>query len=371
MSEVSLEKPGDILRDLQIETLKSYFTKDESVSDREWLIAELKTLLPEAGQPRKDAICNTILDTLGGIEEKRISLQKFLDNGRSGRDWYAAELLKEARDLAAREQMQFLSELKFSMQNALVRHVNSLDSSLLDLGETLSTPQKTDLGRPEDWNESKFKAQAVEIAGLAGKLSPILAMRAESLQSDLKPAEELFESVAPEGEGAGEGSGLTFEKVRALKISAAAAILVAKEKGAVIAEEELADEDAVRAAALGVDQAVETAKVASGENTALEAIEKAADAILATLSDQTKKTIVKYAGKAGAVAGGFVGKLFGPAGATVGAKVGEVVFETAAKIILGAGSAVAKVASVAKDMVCGVGRGIASAAKSAWNFIFS
>ncbi|MDR1052047.1 MAG: hypothetical protein LBP95_13465 [Deltaproteobacteria bacterium] len=369
MSEVSLEKPGDILRGLQIETLKSYFTKDESVSDREWLIAELKTLLPEAGQSRKDAICNTILDTLGGIEEKRISLQKFLDNGRSGRDWYAAELLKEARDLTAREQMQFLSELKFSMQNALVRHFNSLDSSLLDLGETLSTPQKTDLGRPEDWNESKFKAQAVEIAGLAGKLSPILAMRAESLQSDLKPAEELFESVAPEGEG--EGSGLTFEKVRALKISAAAAILVAREKGAAIAEEELADDDAVRAAALGVDQAVETAKVASGENTAQEAIEKTADAILATLSDQTKKTIVKYAGKAGAVVGGFVGKLFGPAGAAVGAKVGEVVFETGAKIILGAGAAVAKVASVAKKMVCSVGRGIKSAAKSAWNFFFS
>lgn len=99
------------LKSIQKAFILGYLSKKDNVSIDKWLEEEMKKNLPKYSQKEISDMSKEIINTLKVQEEKKVSLEKSIQNGRSKESWLGSELKKATSLMSAQEASEYLINL--------------------------------------------------------------------------------------------------------------------------------------------------------------------------------------------------------------------------------------------------------------------
>ena len=119
------EEDGPILVEEECKELKPIledFVKSYSAnpmaSVESWLIPKMQEQLPERSHEEIVAMVDEIVVTIKVSEEKKASLEKAIDSGRSKESWFASEAKKATSAMSTQEAAKYLTNLDMALQQA-------------------------------------------------------------------------------------------------------------------------------------------------------------------------------------------------------------------------------------------------------------
>ena len=98
--------------------IKSYILNKDKMDISEWLTSELSKNLPDKSPSEIQKISSEIIDTIKISEEKKISLEKAIKNGRSKENWFASDLKKSMSNMSTAQSAKYLHELDEAIKTA-------------------------------------------------------------------------------------------------------------------------------------------------------------------------------------------------------------------------------------------------------------
>ncbi len=98
--------------------IKSYILNKDKMSLNEWLTSELSKNLPDKSPLEIQKISSEIIDTIKISEEKKISLEKAIKNGRSKENWFSSDLKKSMSNMSTAQSAKYLHELDEAIKTA-------------------------------------------------------------------------------------------------------------------------------------------------------------------------------------------------------------------------------------------------------------
>jgi hypothetical protein len=119
------EEDGPILIEEECKELKPIvedFVKSYSANPtapvESWLIPKMQEQLPERSHEEIVAMVDEIVVTIKVSEEKKASLEKAIDSGRSKESWFASEAKKATSAMSTQEAAKYLTNLDMALQQA-------------------------------------------------------------------------------------------------------------------------------------------------------------------------------------------------------------------------------------------------------------
>lgn len=119
------EEDGPILVEEECKELKPIvedFVKSYSANPtapvESWLIPKMQEQLPERSHEEIVAMVDEIVVTIKVSEEKKASLEKAIDSGRSKESWFASEAKKATSAMSTQEAAKYLTNLDMALQQA-------------------------------------------------------------------------------------------------------------------------------------------------------------------------------------------------------------------------------------------------------------
>ena len=300
------QKRREALTLLLEEFAESYARKKGALKLREWLSGELREHLPEKSAEEIDAISSDILSNLAVQEEKKVSLEKFTEQGRSKEGWFASELKKDTAGMTDSERDAMLR----SMHEAAAKNQADVVN--------LTKPENAEPVVPEAIPPITNSYQADEAARAIGRKV------ADNSTINVVISSEVIEAVSqrmrPRNEGYAEviESELTSGDNTGLKAAAAGAVYTGAESGVI----EMPEDDRPVLASAAAFQGVETAEILTRRIPLEETVERLERTGVSVCSGVV--SAIKGA-KAGAAAGAKIGSAFGWLGSAAGTVIGGLV----------------------------------------------
>ena len=116
---------GPILVEKECEEMKPIFSdfmnsyvKNQNQPIKAWLVPKMQEQLPDRNPKEIEIIVDEIIGTIQVSEEKRESLSKAINNGRSKESWFASEIKKSTSAMATQEAAKYLTDLDCALQQA-------------------------------------------------------------------------------------------------------------------------------------------------------------------------------------------------------------------------------------------------------------
>ena len=109
---------ADELKEIQKQFMESYLSNKDKMSLEEWLNSEMQRSLPECSSDEVKNMTKEIITTIKVQEEKKASLEKAIENGRSKESWFASETQKATSLMTAHEASKYLDNLDKSLHSA-------------------------------------------------------------------------------------------------------------------------------------------------------------------------------------------------------------------------------------------------------------
>ncbi len=109
---------ANALKPLQKQFMESYIASRDTADVREWLRQEMAHSLPEYDSADTERMADEIIDTLQLQEEKRDSLRRATQNGRSREGWFSSELKRAASQMTTQQSVQYLQTLDQTVKQA-------------------------------------------------------------------------------------------------------------------------------------------------------------------------------------------------------------------------------------------------------------
>lgn len=97
--------------------IKSY-SANSTVPIENWLISKMQEKLPERSYEEILEIVEDIFTTIKLNEDKKTSLEKAIENGRSKESWFASEAKKATSGMANQEAAEYLKDLDIAVRQA-------------------------------------------------------------------------------------------------------------------------------------------------------------------------------------------------------------------------------------------------------------
>lgn len=109
---------ANALKPLQKQFMESYIASRDTADVREWLRQEMAHSLPEYDSADTERMADEIIDTLQLQEEKRDSLRRATQNGRSKEGWFSSEMKRAASHMTTQQSVQYLQTLDQTVKQA-------------------------------------------------------------------------------------------------------------------------------------------------------------------------------------------------------------------------------------------------------------
>ena len=204
------------LKTILSDAISDFSANGEDKEPSEWLQQYLGKKLPEKSIDVIHTISDEIIKTLDLAEEKKASLNRAIEQGKSAETWFAEDTLQESGSNGekARKAAEFFNGIAVAEQTF---YDNSTECELIDTeGESW---------QDEDWNHYRVKDSLKEVATEAGKAG----LREIASDIFVKASEEGIGSVFSDSEFVQS----TLEKgaLTGLKIATSAGLTVAEESG--------------------------------------------------------------------------------------------------------------------------------------------
>lgn len=144
------------LKPIQKQFIDSYIKNRDNMPIDEWLTLELESYLPEKSKSEILSISDEIILTLKVNEEKKISLQKSIENGRSKESWFASEAQKATSHLSNQEAAKYLHNL----DEAIFSANQSLQNTILTEASVVNLNPNLDGFIAEQYHAQTFNLNA-------------------------------------------------------------------------------------------------------------------------------------------------------------------------------------------------------------------
>ncbi|NLG32997.1 MAG: hypothetical protein GX550_05715 [Syntrophomonadaceae bacterium] len=105
------------LRSIQRAFVESYVAYQKDMSMPKWLQMELKEHLPDKSEKEINEISSEIINTLTVNEEKKLSLEQAIQNGRSKEAWFASEIKQATSNMSTQEAIKYLQNLDDALKS--------------------------------------------------------------------------------------------------------------------------------------------------------------------------------------------------------------------------------------------------------------
>lgn len=135
--------------------VKSY-SANPTASVESWLIPKMQEQLPKRSHEEIAAMVDEIVVTIKVNEEKKISLEKAIANGRSKESWFASEVKKATVAMSTQEAVKYLTNL----DTALHRANESLYRTISTQAGTISQNPRLDGFIAEQYHAQTFNMNA-------------------------------------------------------------------------------------------------------------------------------------------------------------------------------------------------------------------
>lgn len=157
------EEDGPILVEEECKELKPIvedFVKSYSANPtapvESWLIPKMQEQLPERSHEEIVAMVDEIVVTIKVSEEKKASLEKAMDSGRSKESWFASEAKKATSAMSMQEAAKYLTNLDMALQQAN----ESLYRTITTQAGTISQNPRLDGFIAEQYHAQTFNMNA-------------------------------------------------------------------------------------------------------------------------------------------------------------------------------------------------------------------
>lgn len=336
---------------------------------KEWLTDRMKDELSDRSEEEIQFLVENIISTIEDNDERKQSLERAIENGKSKESWFASEVNRSGSDLP---QYVYIDNLK-RLNNALDMVNQSAYTAIATQAEGNAQNQQTDhfiedrqcaqtfnLASESDennWNEFQIKDLAMGIGKKAGYTA--IQSAAEEWGYDIfaKAGErivggEVLEKVITNG----ADFGIKAATAGALKAGAEKEMIRLIPKGTPVGT-------VANIAYIAMENMKIMGKVASGEATAREGLNKmeqvtvSAAAGLVAMGEGTAigSSAGMIFGPIGSAVGGFLG---GTVGYMAGSKIGETVTRGVQKIRDTAMSVIDTVMSGVENVASMIGNGV-------------
>lgn len=114
---ILVEEECKELKPIVEDFVKSY-SANPTASVESWLIPKMQEQLPERSHEEIVAMVDEIVVTIKVSEEKKASLEKAIDSGRSKESWFASEAKKATSAMSTQEAAKYLTNLDTALQQA-------------------------------------------------------------------------------------------------------------------------------------------------------------------------------------------------------------------------------------------------------------
>lgn len=114
---ILVEEECKELKPIVEEFVKSY-SANPTAPVESWLIPKMQEQLPERSHEEIVAMVDEIVVTIKVSEEKKASLEKAIDSGRSKESWFASEAKKATSAMSTQEAAKYLTNLDMALQQA-------------------------------------------------------------------------------------------------------------------------------------------------------------------------------------------------------------------------------------------------------------
>jgi len=114
---ILVEEECKELKPIVEDFVKSY-SANPTASVESWLIPKMQEQLPERSHEEIVAMVDEIVVTIKVSEEKKASLEKAIDSGRSKESWFASEAKKATSAMSTQEAAKYLTNLDMALQQA-------------------------------------------------------------------------------------------------------------------------------------------------------------------------------------------------------------------------------------------------------------
>lgn len=109
---------AEALKSIQKKFMTSYLSNKDKMTIEQWLYSEMADSLPECNATEIEKMSNDIIATLNIQEEKKDSLEKAIQSGRSKESWFASELKKATSQMSVQESSKYLQDLDNALNSA-------------------------------------------------------------------------------------------------------------------------------------------------------------------------------------------------------------------------------------------------------------
>ena len=114
---ILVEEECKELKPIVEDFVKSY-SANPTAPVESWLIPKMQEQLPERSHEEIVAMVDEIVATIKASEEKKASLEKAIDSGRSKESWFASEAKKATSAMSTQEAAKYLTNLDMALQQA-------------------------------------------------------------------------------------------------------------------------------------------------------------------------------------------------------------------------------------------------------------
>jgi len=351
--QISLNE-AQALKRTQKQFMESYLKHKDEMSIDEWLKSEMIASLPEYNIEEVLKMSDEIITTLKLQEEKKFSLEKAINNGRSKESWFASEVEKEISYMNEQDGSKYLQELNEAVNLAnesLYRTIHMQTEAVDQTSNIDVVVNQSDNCKYLNLNEYKVKDIAHEIGKQAGQSAIMGAVveagfdiaqkvwNGEKIKDDELIKTAIF-------------SGTDFE-IKALN---AGALKVAVEKDCIsILPKGTPASTIANISHVASENVKVIDKIAKGELTIKDGLERMEHTTISSISgivsnkscrigEKIGKTIGNVFGPIGRIVGGVIG---GAVGYFAGSKVGECIVSEVRKL---RGIVETKISSIGKTI---------------------
>ena len=111
------EEEGKQIKPIMLDFIKSY-AEHSNQPVKTWLIPKMQEELPERTEVEIETMVDDIVKMIEVNEEKKVSLQKAMEDGRSKESWFASEVKKATSAMTAQEAAKYLTGLDAALRQA-------------------------------------------------------------------------------------------------------------------------------------------------------------------------------------------------------------------------------------------------------------
>lgn len=252
------------LTDILFDAISDFASNASTKTPAEWLQDYLQEKLPDKAANAVKTISAEIMETLGLIEQKKLAMNKAIENGQSAENWFVDEVMNDSDGNGSKAQMA--TELLNGISIAEDSLEEVLEGEIIDIDSVNWSD--------EEWNDFKLKDTLINIAIDAGKAG----LREIVADAFVKAADEGLPSLFEDSEFVKEE--LTKGALLGLKVAVSAGLTIAAECGVI-------PPTTAQVAASIANNTIESLKVffdvANGEKTMTEAVIAVKNTAISTL----------------------------------------------------------------------------------------